>query len=64
MDSKPWYLSKTLWTNIVWISFEALYAGLMIVKAEPLDGNLLIVTNIALAMINIVLRYRTTKAIE
>ena len=62
MNSKPWYASKTIWTNIA--AFAATVAVIFGVDLGLTPETQAEIVAAVLAGVNIVLRLLTTKAVK
>lgn len=61
MDSKPWYLSKTIWVN--GLTFAATVAALFGVDLGLDDATKATIATGVLALVNVVLRVVTRKVV-
>ena len=59
MDSKPWYLSKTVWTNFI------MFVGSILVLTGVIDAELSPETvAMIITIVNVILRFFTNSQIE
>lgn len=61
MDSKPWYMSKTIWVNA--LTFAATVASLFGLDLGLDDATKATIATGVLALVNVVLRAVTRKAV-
>ena len=59
MESKPWYLSKTVWTNFI------LFVGAILVTTGAIDAQLSAETvAMIITIVNVILRFISGSQIE